>query len=158
LHEDKQAGLSLIGAGFAENAASPLVLGPIGDDLVALTYAAEEAGAKPALEVAAIAPLAQTKDDARPLLVASLPQNAAGSPIFDRSGALVAIVARPAVEAKTVSGVTPLAPHPVVAAPEIERFLTGADVATTKAGGTTAGVAGRIAADKRALVVAIVCN
>jgi hypothetical protein len=158
LREDKQSGLSLIGAGFAQNAASPLVLGPIGDDLVALTYAADEAGAKPALEVAAIAPLAQTKEDARPLLVASLPQNAAGSPVFDRGGALVAIVARPAVEAKTVAGVTPLAPHPVIAAADIERFLTGADIAIAKPNGTTASVAGRIAADKRALVVAIVCN
>jgi hypothetical protein len=159
LREDKQSGLSLIGAGFAPNArAGAPALGLLGDDLVALTYSADEAGAKPVLDVATISPLAQTKDDARPLLLASLPQNAAGSPIFDRKGALVAIVARSAGEAKTVAGVTPLAPHSVIAASEIERFLTGADVAIDKGTDEAAGDAERIVADKGALVVPILCN
>jgi peptidoglycan hydrolase-like protein with peptidoglycan-binding domain len=159
LREDKQSGLSLIGASFAQNApAGAPVLGPLGDDLVALTYSADDAGDKPVLDVATISPLAQTKDDARPLLLASLPQNAAGSPVFDRKGALVAIVARPAGEAKTIAGVTPLAPHGVISASEIERFLTGADVAIAKGTDEAAGAAGRIVADKGALVVPILCN
>ncbi|HLJ72658.1 MAG TPA: peptidoglycan-binding domain-containing protein [Roseiarcus sp.] len=159
LREDKQAGLSLIGAGFAgKPAAAPLAVAPLSDDLVALTYAADPAGAKPALQVAAIAPLAGATDAAKPRLLASLPQNAAGSPVFDRSGALVAIVAPAAAEAKPVAGVIPLAPHPVVAASDIERFLAGADIALAKATEAGASAAGRIAAEKGALVVPIVCD
>ncbi len=165
LREDKDAGLSLIGASFAENApASPLVLASLSDDLVlaslsddlvALTYAADDSGAKPTLQVAAVTPLA---DAAKPLLVASLPQSAAGSPVFDRDGALVAIVARSAASPKTVAGVSPVAPHAVVAAPDIERFLASADVPLAK--GTSGGpsAAGKIAVEKRGLVVPIMCN
>jgi len=105
-----------------------------------------------------IAPLAGATDAAKPRLLASLPQNAAGSPVFDRSGALVAIVAPAAAEAKPVAGVIPLAPHPVVAASDIERFLAGADIALAKATEAGASAAGRIAAEKGALVVPIVCD
>ena len=159
LREDKQSGLSLIGASFGEGAtATPLTLGGLSDDLVALSYAADDAGAKPSLQVAGVAPLADAKDMPKPLLIASLPQNAAGSPVFDRNGALVAIVARSAGEAKTVAGVAPVAPHAVIAAGDIEKFLAGADVAVSKAVEASAGVAGKIAAEKRSLVVPIVCN
>jgi peptidoglycan hydrolase-like protein with peptidoglycan-binding domain len=157
LREDKQSGLSLIGASFGESGA-PLALGGLSDDLVALSYAADDAGAKPSLQVAGVAPLADAKDMPKPLLIASLPQNAAGSPIFDRNGALVAIVARSAGEAKTVAGVAPVAPHAVIAAGDIEKFLAGADIAVAKGADAGAGVAGKIAADKRNLVVPIVCN
>jgi peptidoglycan hydrolase-like protein with peptidoglycan-binding domain len=155
LREDKQSGLGLIGASFSQNAPSAPALGAISDDLVALTYSGDE-GVKPVLNVATVAPL--TKDDARPVLLASLPQNAAGSPVFDRKGGLVAIVARAASEAKTVAGVTPLAPHPVIGASDIERFLASADVTVAKAADEPASAAGRIVADKSALVVPILCN
>jgi hypothetical protein len=159
LREDKQSGLSLIGANFGDSAsAPPLALGGLSDDLVALSYAADDAGAKPSLQVAGVAPLADAKDMPKPLLLASLPQNAAGSPVFDRNGALVAIVARAAGEAKTVAGVAPLAPHAVIAAGDIEKFLASADVAIAKAAEAGAAVAGKIAAEKRNLVVPIVCN
>jgi hypothetical protein len=156
LREDKQSGLGLIGASFAQSAPmSAPALGAMGDDLVALTYSGDE-GAKPELNVATVAVL--TKDEARPVLLASLPQNAAGSPIFDRKGGLVAIVARAASEAKTVAGVTPLAPHPVIGAADIERFLASADVTVTKASDENASAVGRIVADKRPLIVPILCN
>jgi len=159
LREDKQSGLSLIGVSSAQNTvvAGP-VLGALSDDLIALTYAANDAEAKPNLDVATIAPLTQTMNDARPLLLASLPQSAAGSPVFDRKGALVAIVARPTAGAKTVAGVTPLAPHPVIVASDIERFLASADVTLNKGTDEAAVAAGQIVADKRALVVPILCN
>lgn len=158
LREDKQAGLSLIGAGFAASPPAPLAVARLSDDLVALTYAADASGAKPALQVAAVAPLAGAADAAQPLLVASLPQNAAGSPVFDRSGALVAIVARAAAETKPVAGVVPLAPHPVIAASQIEPFLTAADIAFAKPAEAGASAAGRIAAEKGGLIVPIVCE
>jgi hypothetical protein len=159
LREDKQSGLSLIGASFGESApATPVALGGLSDDLVALSYTAEDVAAKPVLQVAVVAPLAAAKDLPKPLLIASLPQNAAGSPVFDRNGALVAIVARPAGTARIVAGVAPLAPHAVIAASDIEKFLASADVAVGKAADTSAGVAGKIAAEKRGLVVPIVCN
>src|SRR5581483_1080979 len=44
LREDKQAGLSLIGAGFGGGPPSPLAVAPLSGDLVALTYAADAAG------------------------------------------------------------------------------------------------------------------
>lgn len=159
LREDKQAGLSLIGAGFAgKPPATPLAVAPLSDDLVALTYAADPAGAKPSLQVAAVAPLAEAKDAAKPLLVASFPQNAVGSPVFDRGGALVGVVAPAAAESKPVAGVVPLAPHPVVAASEIERFLASADIALAKSTETGASAAGVIAAEKGGFVVPIVCD
>jgi len=67
-------------------------------------------------------------------------------------------VARAASEAKTVAGVTPLAPHPVIGAADIERFLASADVTVAKASDENASAVGRIVADKRPLIVPILCN
>jgi hypothetical protein len=159
LREDAQSGLSLIAANVAADApgAAP-ILGPLSDDLLAITYGLDDAAARPVLSVTAASPLAQTAGGARPLLLTSLGAGAIGAPIFDRRGALVALVARATPAPKLVAGVSPLAPHPVIVAADIERFLSEADVALGKPSDGAARTAGRIAAEKSALVVTIACD
>jgi peptidoglycan hydrolase-like protein with peptidoglycan-binding domain len=157
LHEDKQSGLSLIGASVMTDAAvAAPALAPLSDDLIALSY--DETGGKPILDVTAVTLLAQTAGDQQPLLLAALGASAVGGPVFDRKGALVALIARGAPAPKLVAGVSPLSPHPAIVEADIERFLGGVNVATGNSGGVAAVSAGRIAADKRALVVSISCN
>jgi hypothetical protein len=159
LREDEQSGLSLIAANVTAAAAHAApILAPLSDDLIAMTYALDEAGARPVLSVTAASPLAQAAGDSKPLLLASLGASAVGAPIFDRTGALVALVARATPAPKLIGGVSPSAPHPVIVAADIERFLSGADVAIGKPSDQAASSAGRIAVEKSALVVAITCN
>jgi Putative peptidoglycan binding domain len=159
LREDEQSGLSLIAANVTAAAAGAApILAPLSDDLVAITYALDEAAARPVLSVTAASPLAQAAGDGKPLLLASLGASAVGAPIFDRKGALVALVARATPAPRLIGGVSPSAPHPVIVAADIERFLSGADVAIGKPSDQAASSAGRIAAEKSALVVAITCN
>jgi len=159
LREDEESGLSLIATNVTADAPGVApILAPLSDDLVAVTYGLDEAAARPVLSVTAASPLAQTNGGAKPLLLASLGANAVGGPIFDRKGALVALVARATPAAKLIAGVSPLAPHPVIVAADIQRFLSQADVAMGKPSDDPARSAGRIAAEKSALVVAITCD
>ena len=157
LHEDKQSGLSLIGV-ESHVTVGALSLAPLGEDLVALSYAQDDSDARPVLNVTPVSPLAQTASAARPLLLASLPKNATGGPVFDRKGRLAAVIASAMGDPKLVAGVTPLAPHAAITAADIERFLASADVAMGKAGDDAASGAGRLAADKSELIVAIACK
>jgi len=159
LHEDKQTGLSLIGASvMMDGAVAAPALAPISDDLVALSYGVDDAGGNSVLDVAAATPLAQAAGDPRPLLLASLSASAVGGPVFDRKGSLVALIARGAPAPKLVAGVSPLSPHPAIAEADIQRFLGAANVATAESGAAAAISAGRLAAEKRAFVVFIACN
>jgi peptidoglycan hydrolase-like protein with peptidoglycan-binding domain len=156
VREDKQSGLSVLETSPVGAPAGTLMLSPLGDDLVALTYVAAADG-KPRLEVVAASVLAGAAETGRPQVLASLTPSAIGSPVFDRKGALVAVVAGSAADGKRVQGVAALAPHRVIAAPDIERFLVGYSIAPTRSG-DEAESAGRIVAEKRDLVVSILCN
>jgi Putative peptidoglycan binding domain len=159
LSEDAQSGLSLIGAPAAgETQVAAPTLAPLSNDLVAVTYGFDEAAARPVLSVTPVSPLVQTNSDGKPRVLASLGEDAVGGPLFDRKGALVALIARSSSGPKSVAGVSPQAPHAVVAAADIERFLSAADVAIGKPAGELTSSAGRIAAEKSALVVTIACN
>jgi hypothetical protein len=157
LREDARSGLSLIAAAGADAAVAAPILAPLGDDLIAVAYGIDEAAARPVLSVTAVSRMTQTAET-KPLVLASLGADAVGAPLFDRRGALVALVARASSTPRPIAGVSPQAPHPVVATSDIERFLSEADVATAKPVEAAIGGAGRIAAEKSALVVAIACN
>jgi hypothetical protein len=158
IREDRELGLSLIAGEFdaAPTAAAPR-FGALGPDLVALTYVADEPGGRIALDVTAASPLAAGEGESRPLLLAPLPKTAAGSPVFDRTGGLAAIIAPSTGEPRLVAGVAPLAPHRAIDAAQIRSFLSLAGEAAAKGDDAPLG-AGRIAAAERANVVAISCR
>jgi peptidoglycan hydrolase-like protein with peptidoglycan-binding domain len=159
LREDRQLGLSLLQGEFgASSPASAPSFGALGPDLVALSYAAEEPGGRIVLNVTAASPLALGSSEAPPSLLAPLPKAAGGSPVFDRSGALVAIIAQSIGDPKLVAGVAPLAPHRAIGAAEIQRFLALGNDAPTKVAEDAPRGAGQIAAAERPYVVAISCR
>jgi hypothetical protein len=129
----------------------------LGADLVALSYVAEEPNGRVTLDAAPASALSPREGESRPLLLAPLPRTAGGSPVFDRTGALAAIIASSTSEPKLVAGVAPLAPHRAIDAARIKSFLSLADDAAAKADGAPLG-AGRIAAAERPYVVAISCR
>jgi len=158
IREDRELGLSLISGEFgaASSVAAPR-FGALGPDLVALTYAADEPGGRIALDVTEASPLAAREGETGALLLAPLPRTAGGSPVFDRTGALAAIIASSTGEPRLVAGVAPLAPHRAIDAAQIRSFLSLAGEAAVKADEAPLG-AGRIAAAERAYVVAISCR
>jgi putative peptidoglycan binding protein len=159
IREDRELGLSLLGVepGVASQITAQS-MGAIGPDLVALSYGAEEPNGRVTLNVTGASPLTSTQIQAHPSLLAALPRQSAGAPVFDRMGGLVAIVARSASEPKLVAGVAPLAAHEAIGLDAIQRFLSLAPGASPKS--TAAGPlgAGQIAAMERASLVAIYCR
>jgi len=67
-------------------------------------------------------------------LLAPLAKSAGGSPVFDRNGGLVAIIAQSIGDPKLVAGVAPLAPHKAIGVADIQRFLSLTSEAPSKAG------------------------
>ena len=157
--EDRELGLSLVTGDFAAaSAVASPSFGALGPDLVALTYASEEPAGRIALNVTAASPLPLRENETRASLLAPLPGTAGGSPVFDRKGALVAMIAQSIEAPKLVAGVAPLAPHRAIGAEEIKRFLSLASDASVKAGDDAPRGAGQIAAAERPYVVAISCR
>jgi len=153
LREDKKTGLALLGGEFGAGASAPS-FGELASDLIALSYVAAPPKGNLTLQVTAASPLVTAAN--RPSLLASLADGASGSPVFDRSGALVALVAHLKEGQKLVAGVAPLAPHEAISADEIREFL--AIEAAPKAAGALSLSAGQIAAEKRGAIVAIICR
>jgi peptidoglycan hydrolase-like protein with peptidoglycan-binding domain len=154
--EDAGLGLSLVTGEFASaSAAAAPTLGTLGPDLVALTYASDEPAGRIALNVTAASPLPSS---AGASLLAPLPKTSGGSPVFDRKGALVAIIAQSAGAPKLVAGVAAMAPHKAIGAQDIQRFLSLSPDASAKAGDDAPRGAGEIAAAERPYVVAISCR
>jgi hypothetical protein len=159
IREDRELGLSLISGEFgAASTVGVPRFGALGPDLVALSYAADEPGGRIALDVTAASPLASRESVSRPLLLASLPKTAVGSPVFDRTGGLAAIIAPSTGEPRLVAGVAPLAPHRAIDAAQIKSFLSLATSEAAAKGDDAPLGAGRIAAAERAYVVAISCR
>jgi hypothetical protein len=156
LREDREAGLSLISGDFGAGSPPAPRLGALGADLVALSYA-DEPGGRVTLDVAPASALSPGEGESHPLVLAPLPKTAGGSPVFDRTGGLAAIVAPSTGEPKLVAGVAPLAPHRAIDAARIKSFLSLVDDAGAKTDATPLG-AGQIAAAERPYVVAISCR
>ena len=158
IREDREIGLSLISGEFgAGSTIGPPRLGALGPDLVALSYAVDEPGGRVTLDVTPASALSPHEGETHPLLLASLSRTAGGSPVFDRTGALAAIIASSIGEPKLVAGVAAIAPHRAIDAARIKSFLALADEAAAKGDGPPLG-AGGIAAAERRYVVAISCR
>ena len=139
LREDKDSGLSLLeydGAAHGETTFAP----PSGD-LVVLS--ASGGG----IEVADASLIGDR-------LLAALPAGSDGSPAFDRSGALAALVGR-SPPPKLIAGVAVQAPHPLIDSAAIQRFLSAPDAPPATAPPMSSG---ELAAARRSLVVAISCR
>jgi hypothetical protein len=159
IREDRQLGLSLLSGEINTNpAAAAPSFGALGPDLVALSYASDEPDGRIVLNVTAASLLASSQGEPRPSLLASLPKTAGGSPVFDRNGGLVALIAQSIGDPKLVAGVAPLAPHRVIGAAEMQRFLALTSDAPAKAAPEASRGAGEIAAAERPYVVAISCR
>lgn len=158
IREDRALGLSLIAGEFDAGSTIPAPrFGAVGPDLVALTYAADEPGGRVTLDATAASPLPPREGETRPTLLAALPKTAAGSPVFDRTGALAAIIAPSTAEPRLVAGVAPVATHRAIDAAQIRSFLSLAGESAASGDGAALG-AGRIAAAERPYVVAIICR
>jgi hypothetical protein len=84
--------------------------------------------------------------------------NARGAPVFDRKGALVAMIAQSPGEPKLVAGIAPTAVHGIIGADQIQRFLSLTPDASARTAGDASLGAGQIAAAERGYVVAISCR
>jgi hypothetical protein len=158
LRDDRQAGLSLLAEESGAGApATALSFGALGPDLVALSYTTQEPSGRVALDVTSASPFVATSGQTRPTLLASLSRSAQGAPVFDREGALVALIASSLAEPKLVAGVAPTALHGIIDAEQIQRFLSLAPDSSGAAGESPLG-AGQIAAAERGSVVAISCR
>jgi hypothetical protein len=159
LRDDPEAGLSLLAEESGAGApAAALIFGVLGPDLVALSYAAQEPSGRVALDVTSASPFAAASGQTRPTLLAALSRGAQGAPVFDRKGALVALIASSPGESKLVAGVAPTTLHGMIGAEQIRQFLSLAPDSAGAAVGDSPLGAGQIAAVERSSVVAISCR
>ena len=144
---DRETGLALFEAGNRPGApAFPLRAAAEGAAVVAL--AAQDGG--PAAVPGEVGPPAR--------LTAPLQPGASGAPVFDRSGALVGIVARMPASLPQVAGVVPPRAHPLVAAEALAAFLRANGIEPAAAPGEGTRSAGALAAAAAPFVVAVECR
>jgi hypothetical protein len=92
--------------------------------------------------------------EAHPVVVAAVDKSAGGGPVFDRSGALVGLVAPISDEPKRVAGVAFAAPHALIALEAIRAFIGGGEPVSASAAPLSAG---DIAAREKKALVAVFC-
>ena len=142
---DVATGLAVLTGDFTSNAKAPR-LGEPAQDLVILEFD----GPRLAASAGNFA-----GGEARPVVIAAVGKSAGGGPAFDRSGALVGVVAPLASEPKRVGGVALAAPHALIAPEAVRAFLGGGEPAPA---GAAALSAGEIAARERHALVAVFCR
>jgi len=145
--ERADAGTSLVilAGDFASNGEAPR-LGSPAQDLVVLGFDGSRLAASSA---------SFTGGDARPVVTAAVNKGASGGPVFDRSGALVSLVAPIAGEPKRVGSVALASPHPLIAPDALRAFLGASEPASE---GAALLSAGDIAARERKALVAVFCQ
>jgi peptidoglycan hydrolase-like protein with peptidoglycan-binding domain len=142
---DAATRLAVIGGDFG-SAGEPPPIGAPGPDVVVLGFAGSRLAASPA---------SFAGGEAGPAVFAAVEASGGGGPVFDRRGALVALIAPFAEEPKRVAGVALAASHAVIASEAIRAFLGTGEAAPAAAANLSAGdIAGR---EKEALV-AIFCE
>jgi hypothetical protein len=141
---DAATGLAMLTGDFATNGTAPRFGAPA-QDVVVLGFA----GPRLAASSASFA-----SDEARPIVTAALDKSAGGAPAFDRSGALVGLVAPIAGEPKRVAGVTLVASHTLITPESLRAFLGGGEPASP---GVASLSAGDIAAREKDALVAVFC-
>ena len=142
---DSATGLAILAGEFASSDRAPR-LGPPSQDLVILAFS----GPRLAASSASFA-----SDEARPIVTAALDKSAGGGPVFDRSGALVGLVAPIAGEPKRVGSVALASPHPLIASNALRAFLGASEPASE---GAAALSAGDIAAREKKALLAVFCQ
>jgi hypothetical protein len=153
LRADASSGLALLGGDFGAGAEPPR-FGAAFADLVVLSLEPGATPGKTTLEASVATPT--PAGEGSQAIVAALTKSASGAPVFDRKGALEALVAPIKGEPKRVAGVALAEPHAVIALDAIKRLL-GAAGAEAPADAPGLG-AGDIAREKRASIVPIVCR
>jgi hypothetical protein len=138
-------GLVILAGDFASNGGAPR-LGAPGQDLVVLGFDGSRLAASSA---------SFTGGEAAPVVTAAVDKGASGGPVFDRSGALVGLVAPIAGEPKRVGSVALASPHPLIAPDALRAFLGASEPASEGAASLSAG---DIAARERKALVAVFCQ
>ena len=142
---DAATGLALLEGDFAVTPESPRFGAPA-QDVVILAFAGPRLMASPA---------AIAGGEARPIATAAVERGAGGGPAFDRSGALVGVVAPIADEPGRVAGVGLAAPHALIPTEAVRAFLGGGEPASEGAAPLSAG---DIAAREGHALVAVFCQ
>jgi len=142
---DAATGLAMLTGNFGASRGAPLVGAPA-QDLVILGFSGPRLVASPA---------SFTGDDRQPAATAALDKSAGGAPAFDRTGALVGVVAPIAGEPKRVGGVALAGPHALIAQDALRAFLGDAKPSS---GGADPLSAGDIAAREREALIAVFCQ
>jgi Putative peptidoglycan binding domain len=142
---DTATNLAMLTGNFASNGGAPRLASPA-QNLVILGFSGQRLAASPA---------SLASDEARPIVTAALDKSAGGAPAFDRTGALVGLVAPIAGEPKRVGSV-PLATRHALIAPDALRAFLGASEPTAE--GASSLSAGDIAARERKALVAVFCQ
>jgi hypothetical protein len=142
---DTATGLAMLAGDFTSNGGAPR-LGAPRDDLVVLGFD----GSRLAASSASFA-----GGDKRPVATAAVNKGASGGPVFDRSGALVGLVAPITGEPKRVGSVALASPHPLIAPEAVRAFLGDSEPASEEAASLSAG---DIAARERKALVAVFCR
>jgi peptidoglycan hydrolase-like protein with peptidoglycan-binding domain len=142
---DAATSLTMLAGDFAANGEAPRFGAPT-QDLVILGFAGPRLAASPA---------SFAGGEARPVVTAAVDKGASGGPVFDRSGALVGLVAPIAGEPKRVAGLALAAPHALIGSDAVHAFL-GAGDPTSGSGAPLS--AGDIAAREKKALVAVFCQ
>ena len=141
---DAATGLTMLSGDFASRDRAPR-LGSPAQDLIVLGFDGSRLAASSA---------SLTAGD-KPVVTAAMDKGASGEPVFDRSGALVGLVAPIAGEPKRVGGVALASQHPLIAPDELRAFLGESPSASEGASPLSAG---DIAAREKEAVVAVFCQ
>jgi hypothetical protein len=142
---DAVTGLTMLTGDFASNGAAPRLGSPI-QDLVVLGFDGSRVAASSA---------SFTGGDARPVVTAAVDKGASGGPVFNRSGALVGLVAPIAGEPKRIGGVVLASQHPLIAPDALRAFL-GVNESSSEQGASLS--AGDIAAREKKALIAVFCQ
>jgi hypothetical protein len=142
---DAETALVILAGDFVSNGGAPR-LGSPAQDLVILGFDGPRLAASSA---------SFTGGEAAPVVTAAVDKGASGGPVFDRSGALVGLVAPIAAEPKRVGSVALASPHPLIAPDALRAFLGAGEPASE---GTPSLSAGDIAARERKALVAVFCQ
>jgi peptidoglycan hydrolase-like protein with peptidoglycan-binding domain len=142
---DAATSLTMLAGDFAANGEA-LRFGAPAQDLVILAFAGPRLAASPA---------SFAGGEAQPVVTAAVERSASGGPVFDRSGALVGLVAPIVGEPKRVGGLALAAPHALIASEAVRAFLGAGEPASGSGAPLSAG---DIAAREKSALLAVFCQ
>ena len=142
---DSATGLAMLAGDFAASGEAPRFGAPA-QDLLILGFAGERLAASPA---------SFAGGETQPVVTAAVERSASGGPVFDRSGALVGLLAPIADEPRRVAGLALAAPHILIASEAVRDFIGGGEPASETAASLSAG---DIAAREKKALLAVFCR